>query len=120
MVYNHLQKGVYDTVYDRLHVYCCACAAVQRVCGRLGGVALATRAELDRVVVGDVSVPPQAQARALGVLLRRAILRHQRRQAMLTQGLHQHQPFFDQVLKANSIDKHTIVLVLQAYISEYY
>ena len=78
MVYYHLQKGVYDTVYDRLDVYCCACATVERVCGRLGGVALATRSKLDGVVVGDVTVPPQAQARAFGVLLRRAVLRYQR------------------------------------------
>lgn len=106
MVYNRLQKRVYDTVYDRVDVYCCACATVLRVCGRLGGVPLATRSELDGVVVGDVTVPPQSQARALGVLLRHAVISHKPRQSDLAQGFHQHQALFDQVLNANSIDKY--------------
>lgn len=71
---------------------------------RCGGVvprklALATRPELDRVVVGDVAVPPQVAARALGVLLRGAVLAHERGQAVVAHVLHQNQPFLDQVLK---------------------
>lgn len=85
-------------------MYGCACATVELVRGRVGGVALATRTELDGIVVGDVSMSPQVEARALGILLRRAVLRHQRRQAVVAQIFHQHQALFDKVLNTNSIN----------------
>lgn len=98
------QEVVYDRVYDGLHVRGGARGAVQLVRGRGGGVvpgqlALAARAELHGVVVGDVAVPPQVEARALGVLLRRAVLRHQRAQPVLAAVLQQHEPLLDEVLK---------------------
>lgn len=89
---------MYDSVHDGLYVYRSAGVAVQRVRGRVRGVLLAARAELDGVVVGDVSVAPQVKARALGVLLRRAVLRHQRRQPVLAHRLQQHQTLLDQIL----------------------
>lgn len=74
------QKFVDDCVYYGFNVWCCARGTVERVRRRCGGVVpavlLAARAELDGVVVGDVAVSPQVQARASSVFLSRTVLRH--------------------------------------------
>lgn len=100
------QKLVYEGIYNGFNVWCRAGGTVERVRGAGGSVvparlALAARAELDGVVVRDVTVPPQVEARALGVLLRRAILAHQRRQPVVAATLHQHQTLLDQILRTN-------------------
>lgn len=89
------QEVVDDGVDDGLDVRRGARRTVQRVRGRGGCVvpcewALAARAELRRVVVGDVTVPPEVQPRAFSMLLCRAVLRHQRCQAVLASVLEQH------------------------------
>lgn len=97
------QELVDNCVYDGLDVQSFAGGAVERVRGRGGSVvpgklALATRSELYGVVLGDVSVPPEVEPRALGVLLGQPVLGHQAAQPMVSDALHQHQTLLDQVL----------------------
>lgn len=68
-------------------------------CTMSGIQALTARAKLDGVVLGDVAVPPQVEARALRVLLRGAVLGHERGQPMFTHVLRQHESLLDQVLE---------------------
>lgn len=97
------QKVYNDSEDDSFNVGRLARGAVERVRRREGGVvpdelALATRAKLHGVVVGDVAVPPQVEARHLGVVLRGAVLGKHDAQSVLARVLHQHQALLDEVL----------------------
>lgn len=115
-----LQKVYDDGEDDSFNVRRLARGAGERVRRREGGVvpdelALATSAELYGIVVGDVAVPPKVEARHLGVVLRRAVLRKHDAQPVLTRILHQHQTLLDQVLTIND-DKRFRYLYLKKII----
>lgn len=84
---------VKNGVDDAVDIYSGAGGTVADVRGRCGGVnaggvQLATHPEFHCIVLGDVTVPPQVESRALGVLLSGAILGHQCRQSAVTNLLH--------------------------------
>lgn len=96
-----IEKLTDDGEYDRIRRW--ACGTVERMRGQGGSIVpdqpqLAARTKLDRVILGDITVPPQIQAGVLGVLLGGTVIADQRSQPILARVLKQHQALLDQAL----------------------